>query len=59
MSSRVWCDRTPFNVEQSPSEVEQLVEDTSRRYKFVWLDRDGTKEQIALAIDKISCIEKL
>lgn len=65
MASIVWCDRTPFRVHPEQSTIEKQIEDLKGHYSFIWLDlqertmsADGTRKQIALRIDKISCIEK-
>lgn len=61
-ASRVWCSRSAYTVVGNQSEVVGQIEGAVKaKSAFVFFDiapRDGGSPQVALAIDKISAVEK-
>lgn len=58
MPSIVWCDRAPYKVQQSQTEVQTLVEvNVLKHREFVWLDSLNGEEQYTLRIKAISAVQ--
>lgn len=52
MPTLIWCDRAPFEVEETPKEVAQLIADCSPTAFIPLKLKDG--RHFALAVSKIS-----